>query len=37
MTFIDPDTGLLINCSAAEYEQLKPKYIKTKWITGGEE
>lgn len=33
MTFIDPDTGLLISCTPSEFEQLKPKYIKTKWTS----
>lgn len=37
MTFVDPNTGLVINCQPWEYEQLKGQFIKTKWITGGEE
>ena len=35
MTFVDPETGLVIDCQVWEYEQLKPKFIKTKWETGG--
>lgn len=35
MTFIDPDTGLVITCSPWEYEQIKGQFIKTKWDTGG--
>lgn len=28
MTFIDPDTGIVIDCSVWEYELLRSKYIK---------
>lgn len=31
MTFVDPDTGLLINCQPWEYEKFRGKLIKTKW------
>lgn len=37
MTFVDPDTGLVVHCQPWEYEQLKPKFIKTKWESGGKE
>lgn len=33
MTFVDPDTNMVINCTPWEYEQLKPKFIKTEWTT----
>ena len=38
MTFVDPDTGLVITCQHWEYEQFRAKYIKTKRevINGGE-
>lgn len=35
MTFVDPDTGLLVSCQPWEYEQIRGKFIKTKWETGG--
>ena len=33
MTFVDSDTGMLIDCSIWEYQQLKGQFIKTKWVT----
>ena len=33
MTFIDPDTGLMITCSTLEYDELRKKFVKTNWTT----
>ena len=30
MTFVDPDTGIVITCSPWEYEELRKRYIKIK-------
>ena len=37
MTFVDPDTNLLIDCSIWEYEQMKGQFIKTKYVSSLEE
>ena len=33
MTFVDPNTGIVITCSPAEYNELKPQFVKTMWST----
>ena len=35
MTFVDPETKLVIHCSPWEYEELRKKFVKTEIVVYG--